>query len=375
MAFKKPQQSQNVPDSPDKILLDLPRRKIPSVLLHQGEVLKAYVAKASDASKISDVALQLPTGSGKTLVGLLIAEWRRRKFKERIVYLCPTNQLVNQVAEQANIQYGLAVNAFTGSIPTFDPTAKAEFQNAESIAITSYSHLFNTNSYFNNADIVIADDAHSAENYVASLWSVRIDRTNKKHKALHNALANFLSEFIGDNADRLSGVVRSTADLQWIDKIPSPTLEKIYKDILDIIDTHISNLDIAHPWSMIRDHLLACHIYLTHSEILIKPLIPPTWSHEPFSKPKQRIFMSATLGLGGDLERLTGRKKILRLPIPEGWDKQGIGRRFFMFPGMSLNEKESMALKKELMQIGQRSVVLVPSHTAAQTVTDSEQQS
>jgi superfamily II DNA or RNA helicase len=48
-----------------------------------------------------DVALHLPTGSGKTLVGLLIAEWLRRKNHERVVYLCPTRQLVNQVAEQA----------------------------------------------------------------------------------------------------------------------------------------------------------------------------------------------------------------------------------------------------------------------------------
>ena len=46
--------------------------------------------------------------------------------------------------------------------------------------------------------------------------------------------------------------------------------------------------------------------------------------------------MSATLGQGGDLERITGRKKIFRLPIPEGWDQQGIGRRYFIFPERSL---------------------------------------
>ena len=35
------------------------------------------------------VALELPTGSGKTLVGLLIGEYRRRKNKEKILFLCP----------------------------------------------------------------------------------------------------------------------------------------------------------------------------------------------------------------------------------------------------------------------------------------------
>ncbi len=39
-------------------------------------MMQKYAAQAQDAS---DVALQLPTGSGKTLVGLLIGEWLRRK--------------------------------------------------------------------------------------------------------------------------------------------------------------------------------------------------------------------------------------------------------------------------------------------------------
>ncbi len=50
MAFKKAQPPQVVPDSPEKILLDLPRRKIPSVLFHQGEVIREYVTQAQKAS-------------------------------------------------------------------------------------------------------------------------------------------------------------------------------------------------------------------------------------------------------------------------------------------------------------------------------------
>ncbi len=56
---------------------------------------------SSTAANFKDVALQLPTGSGKTLVGLLIGEWRRRKFKDKVVYLCPNKQLVHQAVSQA----------------------------------------------------------------------------------------------------------------------------------------------------------------------------------------------------------------------------------------------------------------------------------
>jgi replicative superfamily II helicase len=104
VAFKSASPAEIVPASPEEILLTLPRRSIPGVLLHQGEIMRSYAAQALTEP---DVALQLPTGSGKTLVGLMIGEWRRRKFKERVVYLCPTKQLVNQAVEQASVQYGL----------------------------------------------------------------------------------------------------------------------------------------------------------------------------------------------------------------------------------------------------------------------------
>ena len=97
MAFKKTVSADTAPASPDLLLRELPRRKIPDLLSHQAQILADYAAHI-DAP---DVALQLPTGSGKTLVGLMIAEWRRRKFGERVVYLCPTRQLVHQVASQA----------------------------------------------------------------------------------------------------------------------------------------------------------------------------------------------------------------------------------------------------------------------------------
>lgn len=98
MAFKFGAGSSISTDSPERMFQDFSDRKLKGLLTYQGQVLNDY---QSNAQTKSDVALKLPTGSGKTLVGLLLAEWRRRKFGERVVYLCPTNQLVNQVAEEA----------------------------------------------------------------------------------------------------------------------------------------------------------------------------------------------------------------------------------------------------------------------------------
>ncbi|SPP92805.1 DEAD/DEAH box helicase [Bradyrhizobium vignae] len=368
MAFKKPSAPVAVPDSPDRLFRDLPRRKHASLFDHQGQILRTYVAKAVD---VPDVALQLPTGSGKTLVGLLLADWRRRKFRERVVYLCPTRQLVNQVAEEANSKYGLTVEPFVGKRKNFSPAAKAAYHNLERVAVAPYSGLFNTNPFFDDPDVVIVDDAHAAENYIASHWTVKISRYAPADETLFKAVVGVLKGALSPtNYGRLTGVARSIDDAIWVDKIPTPQLLGIERELRDAISTNIGDGEQKYPWSIISDNLTGCQLYVSSAEILIRPLIPPTWAHAPFAGAKQRIFMSATLGAGGDLERLTGRSNIMRLPIPEGWDKQGIGRRLFIFPEKSLREDEGRVLRRDLMTRARRSLVLTPSNDMAKAIAE-----
>ncbi|MCD9479382.1 DEAD/DEAH box helicase [Photobacterium phosphoreum] len=361
MAFVKMAPKTEVPDSPDALFRDLPRRKIPDVLPHQQSMMQKY---ATDAINSKDVALQLPTGSGKTLVGLLIAEWRRRKFKEKVVYICPNKQLVHQAVYQAEDKYGLSVIGFTGSKHKYDPKDVAKYKLAECVAITTYSSLFNTNPYFDDADVIIVDDAHAAENYVTELWSLHIDRFDNEHKTIHSALSTLLKSYLDPlSYTRLTGQWDNPTDKTWVDKLSTPLLLKLHDEICEILDAHTSGTSLRFPWSLLRHNLNACHLYLSSSEILIRPLIAPTWTHNAFNDAKQRIYMSATLGEGGDLERLLGRRQIQRLPIPEGWNTQGVGRRFFLFPTLSLNASDSLTLRRNLLKKSQRSLILVPSES------------
>ena len=369
MAFKTAPPEESVPDSPDKLFRDLTRRKFPDVLPHQAETMQAYAAQGIAPP---DVALQLPTGSGKTLVGLLIAEWRRRKFNERVVYLCPTVQLVHQVANQAEEKYGLSVGTFVGQQREYSPASKVDFQQAEKIAITTYSGLFNTNPYFDNADVIVLDDAHAAENYVAAFWSLLVARDEEGgHPALHQALCNVLGRYLTPtNLTRLRGTWEDMVDRTWVDMLPTPAMAEIKDELTEILDAHTPNTKLRYPWSLLRGHLDACHVYLSARDITIRPLLPPTFSHAPFNGAKQRIYMSATLGAGGDLERLTGRNGIHRIAAPKGWDTQGVGRRFFIFPEMSLSADEATDLRMQLMKRAGRSVVLVPSMAMANAIVD-----
>ncbi|APU21275.1 DEAD/DEAH box helicase family protein [Actinoalloteichus sp. GBA129-24] len=88
--------------SPEELYLSgtLPRTTaaVDSLWLHQGDVIRAY---AEDHQDTPDLALELPTGTGKTLPGLLIGEWVRRKALGPVIYATPTKQLARQVAATA----------------------------------------------------------------------------------------------------------------------------------------------------------------------------------------------------------------------------------------------------------------------------------
>lgn len=346
-------------ESPEALFNDLRgRRTIEGLLAHQADVLRAYVEKGMEHP---DVALQLPTGSGKTLVGLLLGEWRRLKNSERVVYLCPTNQLVNQVAEQSRHKYGIDVTPFTGPKSEYEPSHKAAYLEGDSIAVTSYSSLFNIKPFFENSHLIILDDAHAAENYISNAWSIHIDRRETDHEAVFIALSNVFKPILGPTVARNLVAVRAETrwDENWVDSIPLPSFEPLITEITSVLDAHASTSeDWVYPWRWLKGHLDSCHIYLARGEILIRPLIPPTNTHPPFASARQRLYMSATLGSGGDLERITGRREILRLPVSPTWETQGVGRRLFFFPSSSLATEDVAPLVMDMVKQAGKAVAL-----------------
>ncbi|WP_326914814.1 DEAD/DEAH box helicase [Sphingopyxis chilensis] len=361
MAFKTDIFATTAASDPAAHFKTLTKRQFPDVMPHQKVILEQYAAQLEGKS---DVALQLPTGSGKTLVGLLIADWRRIKLGNRAVYLCPTKQLVRQTVSQARSQYGIDVVDLSGAKDSFDPADRTAYLTGAQVAISTYSGLFNSNPFFQNPDLIIIDDAHAAENYIAKMWSLEISANTP----LHTALAEFFRPHITPQEyARLTGDWQGPDDASWVEKIPTPKLDGFAQNLAEVIDAHVSYSvpELYFPWSLIRTHLQACNVYLGSREILIRPLIPPTISHASFTGAQQRIYMSATLGAGGDLERLMGRTNIDRLPAPVGFQSSGVGRRFFVFPSLSLTGDETDALRNDMQKRAGRSVVLTPSTPSA----------
>ena len=129
MGFKIPIKTITAINDPESLFRDLRSRTVEGLLSQQADMLREYMNHIDE----QDISLELPTGSGKTLVGLLIAEWRRRTRKERCVFLCPTKQLVRQVVEQAKEKYGISALDFAGSKKDYSDSDKTSFLNCEAI--------------------------------------------------------------------------------------------------------------------------------------------------------------------------------------------------------------------------------------------------
>jgi len=367
MAFKIPQKSSVSIKDPESLFRDLRDRTVEGLLAQQADMLRNYMDHVDNR----DIALELPTGSGKTLVGLLIAEWRRRTKRERCVLLCPTKQLVHQVVEQAKEKYGINALDFSGSKHQYPEADKTAFNNCESIGVATYSALFNTNPFFSEVHTLIFDDAHAAENYVSSFWSLEVRRY--QDQTTFDAIWQIIASYTTENDQlRYDQGNEGSLDTSFVNKIPTPYLLECKTALTVAIDSACrheeSPEDYGYRWRMIRDHLHACHLYYTSNSILIRPLIAPTKSFAPFQNARQRIYMSATLGEGGDLERIFGRNRIERIPAPEGWDKQGIGRRFFVFPMRMWDEATSLDLAISWITKFDRALVLTPSNRDADKV-------
>jgi Rad3-related DNA helicase len=359
MAFKDIPDNNSNYESIGALFADIrANKKIDSLYAHQAEILKAY---ETEFIKSPNVAIELPTGTGKTLIGILIAEYHRIVNRKKVVYICSTNQLVNQVVLNSNEKYGIKATPFTGSKDSYNHLSVAAYRTLDTIAITNYSSIFNVNPFFSDADLLILDDAHVAENYVAYNWSLNLDRDGDFYIDLLEIFASSLeyNEYARLKADASEGDYT-------IQLIPTQTIYKHKNQLFDYFNSNLdSSSDLFYKWLNIRDHLTACQIFISYNSILIRPIIPPTLEIAAFKNPGQRIYMSATLGSGGDLERMMGVKKIDKIPLPAGWDRRGQGQRFFIFPELSLDEKGVKQFFIEINKVFKRSLSLVSSNQKA----------
>ncbi len=365
MAFKFVKSDSLNFSTPQEMFQDNKMKSILGLIDYQSKMIDNYMETIQKDGTIINkhVAFELPTGSGKTLIGLLIGEYHRRKYNRKVLFLCPTKQLVSQVCQQAKENYGICAIPFEGKQIDYAPSDKSDYMLGRKIGVTTYSSFFATSGYFDGTDILVFDDVHSSEQYIADNWSINIKRD--EFETLYHELAELIKDTpVGESFySRMTASSPYDSDIiDWCNMMPIPFIEDKLYEIERIINANVERTTLNYSWGRIRDHLRECNIFVSWDSILIRPYIAPTYSFAPFRNALQCIYMSATLGKSGELERITGVEKIKRLPIVNEWDKKAIGRKFFVFPDLSFNTKMHNEIIQELHKLSGRSVVIVPNN-------------
>jgi hypothetical protein len=353
--FRYRAEDETPPESPEALFRDLrpADRQVRDLYLRQGDVLRAYHEQQPSPA---DVALELPTGAGKTLVGLLIAEWRRRALGQRVAYLCPTVQLARQASQKAR-GYGLDVVTLVRRQSEWSQSDWSRFMRGRAVAISTYHAVFNSNPRLDSAQTLVLDDAHAGEEPVANMWSISAARESELYIAVLAVVAGSLpppvAERLGDN--ELEGSRRRIVDL-----VSPLALRDNATHLVEAVTAHAAEHN-AYALDVIADNLTNCLLYMSWNGLLLRPLIAPTASHAPFADAEQRVYMSATLGSAGELERAFGVSDIRRPRMPTREDERGFGRRLFLMPGASQSATEADATIARAIKRAGRAVMLAQS--------------
>ena len=292
----------------------------------QALVLQSYAEGFTDNS---DVAIELPTGGGKTLIALLIAEaWRREG--RTVAILSANKTLARQLAEEAD-SLGIPRVVMEGSAASIPATRTRAFQRAEAVAVMNYWVYFNQNPVVDPADLLIMDDAHLMEECLHSLYSVEIEKID--HPDLFRELASeLLARFpeysvLADALDDEAPATKPPELLSFIDQI---AVAARFTEIIDASPALQADQDLAFRWHRLRGSLQDANIYLSSNSLWIRPYVYPLIANPHYDGARQRIYMSATIGIPGDLQRRLGIRALTQIPVAPEHAEKTFGRRLIV---------------------------------------------
>lgn len=307
-------------------LVDLESDRFRQLRRAQEHVLAEY---AKNFPNTRDLAVELPTGAGKTLIALLIASaWLAEGRK--VAILSANKTLARQMAaEGRDLKVPVAYMEGRGvDIPIAERRA---YQRAQSVGIMNYWVYFNQNPVVDRADLLVMDDAHLAEHCLHSLYSVEI--TRHRHPDLFRTIANeLLSRFpeyaaLADAVSDQSPTGAPAELLSFIDQDPAATR---LREILDAQTAASPDVDLRFRWQRLRQSVRTANLYVSRDSLWLRPYIYPLIANAHYGEVEQAIYMSATVGDPSDLARRLGVRPITKIPVPSEFASATPGRRLII---------------------------------------------
>jgi len=333
------------PVNPVSLFYKLEHPSIADLYPVQEKVLSGWYQ--AFVEKKTNTIISLDTGTGKTLVGLLIAKSLLISQKGKVLYVCPNNYLVEQTAEKAK-DYGISVSIYK----------KGEWTNQEgylqntAVCITNYDSVYNSKSIFEREELVgcIFDDAHLSLDIIDNQFSVSVERD----KPLYNKLFSLLKEHSSsiENLERIEGGDPQVSVLipliEWYSK--SDQVKKILE-----ADESVSK---SFQWGHVKPILKKTLCFLNAVKIEISPLYPNIQHHYISEDKIFKVYLSATLPNRDDLLRILNIETF-RI---ESKNPDYRPERLFVFSKLlKLDDVEKNGLYNSVSGLSKKTLILVPN--------------
>ena len=272
-----------------------------------------------------DLVIKMNTGSGKTIVGLLILKSSMNESKVPATYIAPDKYLVQQVINEAE-KLGIKVT---------EDAQSPKFLSGKAILIANIHKLVNGKSVFGVGDqgikirigTLLIDDVHACLEAVEEQFTLNISSPLGCYGELYEIFKNSF------NAQCISKAIEiENGDPSAYMQVPF----WIWKNNIDAITKIlIENKDldgIKFPLPLLKESLLLCRCVVSASKIEITPHCIPIHMIPSIIESKRKIFMTATLVDDSVLSSHFGLKRD-SIGSPLVPDTAGdIGDRMILFP-------------------------------------------
>ncbi|GIT78485.1 DEAD/DEAH box helicase [Leifsonia sp. LS1] len=325
----------------------------------QAEVWDAWFKRRTE----HDLILKMNTGSGKTVVGLLILLSSLNEGVGPAVYLVPDRHLQRQVVRTAE---ALGVPATT----EFDDPG---FRRAESILIVTVAKLINGRSRFGirgapgvrplQLGALVVDDAHSSIPFVEDQFSMTIP-AGETYRAIRDLFADDIKD------QSLSGwnEIRAGAGSAVV-PIPYWSWQAKLDRAAALLAGQASDDENQFRWPLLKDHLELCDVAITPTELEIALPTPYLDAVPSFTGAQRRIYMTATLADDSVVVSRLGADPATALTPVTPADASDLGDRMILTPLQTSRSVSISDLQLSMVAFARsyNVVVIVPSRFRAKS--------